>query len=124
MKLTADVAEGWHLYSLKPMAEGPIPTRIWIADGQPFKLAGPIQASQPEVMQDPSFGMEVESYEGEAEFTLPVQVAVGAAPGAQTLVVSDGAVEKHVSNIFSKLDLPPAPGDHRRVLAVLRYLES
>ena len=40
------------------------------------------------------------------------------------LVVSDGAVEKHVSNIFSKLDLPPAPGDHRRVLAVLRYLES
>ena len=40
------------------------------------------------------------------------------------LVVSDGAVEKHVSNIFTKLDLPPAPGDHRRVLAVLRYLES
>src|SRR4051794_15067459 len=74
VKLTADVSEGWHLYSLKPMAEGPIPTRIWIADGQPFKLAGAIQASQPEVMQDPSFGMEVESYEGEAEFTLPVQV--------------------------------------------------
>jgi len=40
------------------------------------------------------------------------------------LVISDGAVEKHVSNIFTKLDLPPAPGDHRRVLAVLRYLES
>ncbi len=40
------------------------------------------------------------------------------------LVVSDGAVEKHVSNIFTKLDLPPAAGDHRRVLAVLRYLES
>lgn len=43
---------------------------------------------------------------------------------AQTLVVSDGAVEKHVSNIFTKLDLPPAPEDHRRVLAVLRWLES
>jgi DNA-binding NarL/FixJ family response regulator len=43
---------------------------------------------------------------------------------AARLVVSDGAVEKHVSNIFTKLDLPPASNDHRRVLAVLRWLES
>jgi len=43
---------------------------------------------------------------------------------AETLVVSAGAVEKHVGNIFTKLDLPLATGDHRRVLAVLRYLES
>ena len=41
---------------------------------------------------------------------------------AAALVVSDGAVEKHVTNIFTKLDLPPADGDHRRVLAVLRWL--
>jgi DNA-binding NarL/FixJ family response regulator len=40
------------------------------------------------------------------------------------LVVSEGAVEKHVANIFSKLDLPATAGDHRRVLAVLRYLEG
>jgi len=43
---------------------------------------------------------------------------------ATELVVSDGAVEKHVRNIFTKLDLPPDASDHRRVLAVLRYLES
>jgi DNA-binding NarL/FixJ family response regulator len=43
---------------------------------------------------------------------------------ARELVVSDGAVEKHVSNIFTKLDLPPTEHDHRRVLAVLRWLES
>jgi DNA-binding NarL/FixJ family response regulator len=43
---------------------------------------------------------------------------------ARALVVSDGAVEKHVSNIFSKLDLPPTGDGHRRVLAVLRWLES
>ena len=43
---------------------------------------------------------------------------------ARELVVSDGAVEKHVSNIFTKLDLPPTQHDHRRVLAVLRWLES
>jgi DNA-binding NarL/FixJ family response regulator len=43
---------------------------------------------------------------------------------AQALVVSDGAVEKHVSNIFTKLDLSPTEHDHRRVLAVLRWLEA
>ena len=43
---------------------------------------------------------------------------------AGALVVSDGAVEKHVTNIFTKLDLPPTDHDHRRVLAVLRWLEA
>jgi DNA-binding NarL/FixJ family response regulator len=43
---------------------------------------------------------------------------------AAQLVVGEGAVEKHVSNIFTKLGLLPAESDHRRVLAVLRYLES
>ena len=43
---------------------------------------------------------------------------------AAELVVGEGAVEKHVSSIFTKLDLPPADTDHRRVLAVLRYLDA
>ena len=43
---------------------------------------------------------------------------------AGTLVISEGAVEKHVANIFAKLDLPMSPVDHRRVLAVLRFLEG
>jgi len=41
---------------------------------------------------------------------------------AATLYVSDGAVEKHINSIFAKLGLAPADRDHRRVLAVLRYL--
>jgi DNA-binding NarL/FixJ family response regulator len=43
---------------------------------------------------------------------------------ARTLVVTDGAVEKHVRNIFTKLQLPPDEEHHRRVLAVLAYLRS
>jgi len=102
VKLLAAVQEGWHMYSLKPMAEGPIPTRIWIADGQPFSLAGAVHVPDPQVMQDASFGMEVELYEGEAVFTLPVRVAPGAAPGAQKLVVSAS-----YQSCNNKLCLPP-----------------
>jgi DNA-binding NarL/FixJ family response regulator len=43
---------------------------------------------------------------------------------AAKLVVTERAVEKHVTNIFSKLDLPVSQSDHRRVLAVLRYLDA
>jgi DNA-binding NarL/FixJ family response regulator len=43
---------------------------------------------------------------------------------AAALVVTERAVEKHVTSIFVKLDLTPASEDHRRVLAVLRYLQS
>jgi len=43
---------------------------------------------------------------------------------ATQLIVSEGAVEKHVANIFAKLDLPVSQSDHRRVLAVLRFLDS
>ncbi|HTW20117.1 MAG TPA: response regulator transcription factor [Mycobacteriales bacterium] len=43
---------------------------------------------------------------------------------ASSLVISERAVEKNVANIFTKLDLPPSDADHRRVLAVLRYLGS
>ncbi|NYT95488.1 response regulator transcription factor [Salinispora sp. H7-4] len=43
---------------------------------------------------------------------------------ARTLVVTDGAVEKHVRNIFTKLDLPPDVEQHRRVRAVLAYLRG
>nr|WP_326749289.1 response regulator transcription factor [Streptomyces virginiae]WSC80526.1 response regulator transcription factor [Streptomyces virginiae] len=43
---------------------------------------------------------------------------------AAELVVSESAVAKHINSIFAKLDLPPADGDHRRVLAVLRFLDG
>ncbi len=42
---------------------------------------------------------------------------------AAVLVVSEGAMEKHVANIFLKFGLPVSETDNRRVLAVLRYLE-
>jgi DNA-binding NarL/FixJ family response regulator len=52
------------------------------------------------------------------------------AEGRSNMAIADGlhlaerSVEKHVTAIFTKLDLPQDPGDHRRVLAVLRYLNA
>jgi hypothetical protein len=43
---------------------------------------------------------------------------------AESLVVSLGAIEKHITNIFTKLELPACDDDHRRVLAVLAYLRA
>jgi DNA-binding NarL/FixJ family response regulator len=43
---------------------------------------------------------------------------------AKSLYVSEGSVEKHISSIFAKLGMPPSETDHRRVLAVLRYLSG
>jgi DNA-binding NarL/FixJ family response regulator len=43
---------------------------------------------------------------------------------ATLLSITEGATEKHISNIFGKLDLPDSQHDHRRVLAVLAYLGS
>jgi DNA-binding NarL/FixJ family response regulator len=42
---------------------------------------------------------------------------------SDALVITDSAVAKHINSIFAKLDLQPGDGDHRRVLAVLRFLD-
>jgi DNA-binding NarL/FixJ family response regulator len=55
--------------------------------------------------------------------TLMAEGRSNAGIGAE-LGISSSAVEKHVKQVFSKLDLPPSGGDHRRVLAVLAYLGS
>ena len=102
LKLVARIQDGWHLYSMKPVDEGPVPTRIWLVEGQPVELAGSIHAPDPEKVQDPSFGMEVELYEGEAEFTLPLRIAANAPAGP--LAVQVNAAYQSCNN---KICLPP-----------------
>lgn len=102
VKLVAKIQDGWHIYGLKPAADGPIPTRLWIAEGQPVKLSGAVQATEPQTMQDASFNMEVQLYEGEAAFTLPLRLAAGAPPGEQRIVISAS-----YQSCDNKICLPP-----------------
>jgi len=102
LKLVAHIQEGWHLYSMKPVEDGPIPTRIWLADGQPVQLTAPVRAPDPEKVQDPSFGMEVELYEGQPEFTVPLKLAASAPAGPLTVTVNAS-----YQSCNNKLCLPP-----------------
>ena len=102
LKLLAAVQQGWHLYSLKPMAEGPIPTRIWIAEGQPFSLAGAVQSPEPQVVQDPTFGMEVELFEGDSR----VHAAGAGCPGRAAGRAEVG--RERVLSVLQQPDLPAA----------------
>ena len=102
VNLVARIEQGWHLYSMKHVEDGPVATRIWLAEGQPFQLADKVKGSTPETLQDPSFNMEVELYEGEATFVLPLKVAAGTGAGAQTL-----SVNASYQSCNNKICLPP-----------------
>jgi DNA-binding NarL/FixJ family response regulator len=60
------------------------------------------------------------------EQTVLALMAEGRSNGAiaRALVLNDKTIESHIARIFSKLDLPQQPDDHRRVLAVLTWLET
>lgn len=88
IKLVAKIEPGWHMYSMKPVPNGPIPTRIWMQEGQHFRLAGSIRASRPRTVQDPTFAAEVELYDDSATFTVPVEAGTAAPAGPQIAVVS------------------------------------
>ena len=88
VQLTAQIAPGWHLYSITQGAGGPIPTRLTLPEGQPFKLAGSISGPRPRVEMDPNFNINTETYEGSATFSVPVTVAADAPAGAQTVQIN------------------------------------
>lgn len=88
VKVVAKIDGGWHLYSLTQPAGGPVPTRITLPAGQPFKLAGRIQSPDPYVAPDPNFGIDTEYYADSATFTLPVRIATDAKPGKTRLLVN------------------------------------
>ena len=86
-QVTAQIAPGWHLYSITQGAGGPIPTRITVPDGQPFKLAGNVSGPRPRVQMDPNFEINTETHEGSATFSTPLVVA-DASTGAQQLNIN------------------------------------
>jgi len=87
VQVTAQIAEGWHLYSLT-QPPPPIATRISVPAGQPFALAGTIDGPPPHTAFDQSFGIDTEFYEDSATFVMSLKAAADA-PGGKRKVRID-----------------------------------
>ena len=72
--LQAEIAKGWHIYSLTQKPGGPIPLRLELVGGADVVMRGVINAPKPERTFDKNFGIETELYSGTARFTIPVGV--------------------------------------------------
>lgn len=100
--VTAKIAGGWHLYSMKELEGGPRPTQFKVPAESPFHLAGTIEAPRPLVFHDKNFDMDVEYYEESAEFVIPLEAAAGAKSGEASL-----SVTARFQACNDKLCLPP-----------------
>ena len=74
LTIQADIAKGWHIYSLAQTAGGPIPLSIKLVDAADVIIRGVIKAPQPERAFDKNFGIETELYSGNTRFSIPVGV--------------------------------------------------
>jgi hypothetical protein len=70
----ADIAKGWHIYSLTQKPGGPIPLRLELVGAADVLVRGVIDAPKPERTFDKNFGIETELYSGRPRFTIPVGV--------------------------------------------------
>ncbi|HRH46948.1 MAG TPA: protein-disulfide reductase DsbD family protein [Pyrinomonadaceae bacterium] len=74
VQVSAQIKDGWHLYSTTKLENGPIATSISLEEGQPFEMAGGIKSPDPIVTFDPNFNLDTEYYEKFVIFTLTVKV--------------------------------------------------
>ena len=98
----ADIAKGWHIYSLTQKSGGPIPLRLQLMGSEELVVRGVIKAPKPERIFDKNFGIETELYSGSPRFTIPVGVPGRTASGVRKFQI--GARYQVCSD---KVCLPP-----------------
>jgi hypothetical protein len=84
----ADIAKGWHIYSLTQKPGGPIPLHLDLLGAADIVIRGLINAPKPERTFDKNFGLETELYSGSPRFTIPVGVAGGSLTGIRKFQVA------------------------------------
>jgi len=86
-RLTASIAQGWHLYSISQPEGGPNATEINLDPKSPYQLTGPIAGPPPTSAFDPNFRIRTEFYTDSAAFDLPLSVHKKAEPLAPIVVM-------------------------------------
>ena len=102
LTLQADIAKGWHLYSLSQKPGGPIPLRIELLGAADVVVRGIIKAPQPDRAFDKNFGIETEVYSGTPQFIIPVGV-----PGRSLTGIRKFQVAARYQVCSETLCLPP-----------------
>lgn len=98
----ADIAKGWHIYSLTQRPGGPIPLTIAVEGARDVSMRGVIRAPKPEKFFDKNFGMTTELYSGNPRFTIPLAVPGRTGRGARQVQVT-----ARYQVCSDKLCLPP-----------------
>jgi len=100
--LQADIARGWHIYSLTQKPGGPIALRLDLIGATDVVMRGLVNAPKPERTFDKNFGIETELYSGSPRFTLPVGV-----PGRTPSGIRRFQIGARYQVCSDKLCLPP-----------------
>jgi thiol:disulfide interchange protein len=116
--LRAELAEGWHLYSMSQPSGGPVPTTITIADNPIFSLAGEVVQPEAIVSFDENFGINTEYFKGIVDFVIPVAVGAQTPAGQHPLPVrvrfmlcSDTVcLPPQTRNLSAEVTVEPAAG--------------
>ena len=111
----ADIAKGWHIYSLTQKPGGPIGLRLELLGAADVVVRGVIDAPKPERKFDENFGLETELYSGSPRFTIPVGVPGRSLTGTRRFQI--GARYQVCSN---KVCLPPRTDSLGVVLRIVR----
>jgi thiol:disulfide interchange protein DsbD len=98
----AEIAEGWHIYSLTQKSGGPIPLRLDVLGGPNVVVRGVINAPKPDRVFDKNFGIETELYSGTPRFTIPVGV-----PGRSRSGIRKFQISARYQVCSDKVCLPP-----------------
>jgi DsbC/DsbD-like thiol-disulfide interchange protein len=98
----AEIARGWHIYSLTQKPGGPIPLRLELVGASDVVVRGVISAPKPDRVFDKNFGLETELYSGSPRFTIPVGVT-----GRSTTGIRKFQIGARYQVCSDKLCLPP-----------------
>jgi len=110
--LKAEITKGWHLYGLKPIEGGPISTKIEAGEG--LTLKGAVTSSKTIQKHDPNFDLDVEFFEDEATFQVPVQLGPDIQKGA--LKVTFQACNDHTCDQPKTVEVPLTGGEAKAVV--------
>jgi DsbC/DsbD-like thiol-disulfide interchange protein len=101
LELEANIAQGWHIYSLTQKPGGPIPLRISVSGAPDVSIRARIAAPKPVWTYDKNFGLETELYSGRSRFSVPVGVPAESRSGTRRI-----RVEARYQACSDKLCLP------------------